>query len=329
MSTLNTAPAPPATPGRAGETTDPLRVTLDERLVEAAVLAAAPGRPFEERYAFHREREAIYEVRDPDAREAAFRQVFLRWFERWRLDRPIRRALAEQPLLGARASGCRVMLALGFQDEGANVYGPAPGSDAALPEIGIRIRASMLVDAETCLAFLRHELQHVADMLDPAFGYERDLPPLDGGPPYEALVRRRYHVVWDATIDGRLVRQGRAAPSSRQRRRDEFARTFAAIGSTVDEEFARWFDHPQPTHQAILAFVLARGTPLDRRHLDALTTVVCPLCRFPTTPQAYLVGDIPPAVQAEVRRRHPAWSPAQGLCRQCCDLIEARLGTAS
>lgn len=304
-------------------------LVIDERLVEAAVLAAAPDRPFEERYAFHRDREAVYEYREIEAREAAFRQVFLRWFERWGLDRPIRQVLAEQPAVGARTSGCRITLALGSQDEGADLYGTADERDAALPEVGIRIRPTVLVRGEACLAVLRHEIQHVADMLDPAFGYERDLPPLDGGPAYEALVRRRYHVVWDATIDGRLVRRGLASPAIRAHRREEFARTFPALGVAVDAEFARWFDEAQPTHRAILAFVLARGARPGAPHLGEPTTVVCPVCRFPTTTGAYLVGELPPALVAEIRRRQPAWSSAQGLCRQCFDLLDARLRATS
>jgi hypothetical protein len=300
-----------------------LEVVFDERLVEGAVLAAVAARPFEERHRFHREREAVYEVRDAEARDRAFRHLFARWFERWHLARPLRRALAEQPLLAGRTRGCLVGPALGPSDEGADLYGLGDEADQP-PVIGIRIRPARLLDEAACLALLRHELQHVADMVDPAFLYQRDLPALDGGPAYENLVRQRYHLVWDLTIDGRLVHRGLAPEAVRAHRREEFARAFPALGPALDEVFVRWFDGPQPTHRAILDFVLSAATdpPSPAR---APSTVVCPICRFPTALQAFVVDAIPPPVAELVARRHPAWRPAQGLCRQCVDLFEARL----
>ncbi len=301
-------------------------VRFDERLVEAAVLAAAPRQVFEERHRFHREREAVYEIGELDARERAFGSLFARWFERWQLARPVHQALGEQPLLAARTSGCRIGPALGPPDEGADLYGPldSPGQP---PEVGIRLRPAMLVDRDACLALLRHELQHLVDMLDPAFGYDRDLPPLEGGPAYDKLVRQRYHLVWDITIDGRLARRGLLSETVRVHRLSEFARSFPALGPEVERVFARWFDDPQPTHRAIFEFVLARATPAPGGLGDE-TTIVCPLCRFPTTARAF-VKTVPSGVAEFVARRDPTWRPESGLCRQCCDLFEARLATAS
>ncbi|HXH07622.1 MAG TPA: hypothetical protein VNI83_13655 [Vicinamibacterales bacterium] len=301
----------------------PFAVWFDERLVEGAVLAAAPRQPFEERYGFHREREAIYEIGEPDARERAFGSLFARWFERWQLARPVHRALAEQPLLAVRTSGCRVGPALGPPDEGADLYRPldSPGQP---PEVGVRLRPVVLVERDACLALLRHELQHLVDMLDPAFGYDRDLPPLEGGPAYDTLVRQRYHLVWDITIDGRLVRRALLPETVRARRFGEFARSFPALGPELGDRFARWFDDPQPTHRAILEFVLARAARTPARSPDE-TTVVCPVCRFPTAAGAFVTA-VASEVAELVARRYPTWRPESGLCRQCRDLFEARLG---
>lgn len=41
-------------------------------------------------------------------------------------------------------------------------------------------------------ALLRAELLHLADMLDPAFGYAPTLPEMDGGPSAAGLLQDRY-----------------------------------------------------------------------------------------------------------------------------------------
>jgi len=63
---------------------------------------------------------------------------------------------------------------------------------------------------------------HLADMLDPAFGYERNLSAAADGPSAENIVRDHYRVLWDVTIDGRLARHGVASSGARVARWREF-----------------------------------------------------------------------------------------------------------
>ena len=74
-----------------------------------------------ERAAFHRERVAVYDVRDFDSRDARFGELSRTWFERLRLGRPLVTALLENPLVVQRAPACRVVTATRGKDEGADL----------------------------------------------------------------------------------------------------------------------------------------------------------------------------------------------------------------
>jgi hypothetical protein len=213
----------------------------------------------------------------------------------------------------------------------------------------LRLRPRTLFDPQTLRALLRHELMHVADMLDPTFGYQRSLPRSDDGPSGDNLVRDRYRVLWDVTIDGRLARAGRdrcsvRLPPSREASADyrnpggggqpdptrnarwqEFAATFSMRGDEGRSVFEEWFDHVHPTHARLAEFARA---PLGSGTAGAHTGR-CPLCRFPTAALDPRPERLSPATLAAIHDHHPSWNIEQGLCRQCLDLYEARYGESS
>jgi DNA-binding LacI/PurR family transcriptional regulator len=45
-------------------------------------------------------------------------------------------------------------------------------------------------------------LLHIADMVDPAFGYQPAVPEVDGGPTYARLLQDRYRALWDVSVAG-------------------------------------------------------------------------------------------------------------------------------
>jgi hypothetical protein len=69
------------------------------------------------------------------------------------------------------------------------------------------------------------------------------------------LLRERYRVVWDVTVDGRLSREGLLPTRVRQARLAEFTRAFPMPTRTAETAFARWFDGPPTSHAAIVAFI--------------------------------------------------------------------------
>jgi len=293
-------------------------------LVEEAVLLAERTVPRDTMLGFRRERNAVYDIADPERRDAAFRDVHLRWFVRLGLHRPVEEAMQERAEMAPRVAQVRVLRALGRQEEGADLF------DRALPDatgrrqplLALRLRPSLLLDPESLRALLRHELMHVADMLDPAFGYERSLPPSDDGPSADNIVRDRYRVLWDVTIDGRLARAGLAHPDARAARRREFAATFSMLGDRADRIFDDWFSRVVPTHQAVAAFASSPPVPIGDEHGGG--TGRCPLCRFPVAALDPTPERLSTEARQRIERAHPGWHLSQGLCAQCLDLYEAQ-----
>jgi hypothetical protein len=207
---------------------------------------------------FRRERNGPYSIADEEARETAFRSLHLRWFVRLGLHRIPDELVTMYADRTDRVRHCRVVRALGRRDEGADLVDALTGTgEPGGPLLVVRLRASSLVDPDALRALLHHELSHVADMMDPAFGYERELPPSEHGPSTDNVLRDRYRVLWDLTIDGRLTRAGLVDESIRAARWREFAATFPMLGDACRGAFERWFGEPHPTHRQLAAFALA------------------------------------------------------------------------
>jgi hypothetical protein len=303
---------------------EPLRVDYDARLVEEAALRALRGRPDE--WSFHEGRDRLYEIADAEERDAAFRELHGAWFVRLGLDRPIQRAFDERPRLRTSVGRCAVTAARSKRDEGADLFvSPAEAGqgEADRRSIGIQVRPESLLEPDGLLGLLRHELLHVEDMLDPRFGYEPSLPRSEVGPAYDRLLQDRYRALWDATIDGRLLRAGAASGSVRDRCLRDFARAFPMFGERTPEAFSRFFDGTSHTHADLVAFALDPEAHLDRSH--ALRRGGrCPVCGFPTYDLEPAPEGLPPDLVARVMEDFPGWRPGQGICRQCADLYRTR-----
>jgi hypothetical protein len=282
----------------------------DPALVEAAVLAAACGHARATDLA--RERNPLYEMVDADAREAAFAACHARWFLALGLGAPLETALAETPAVARACGRCVVAPARQARDECAELFVPPEGG--ARPVVVIRVAAETLAAPPRALVLFRGELLHVADMLDPGFGYRPHLPAEDVPAPFERAVRERYRVLWDASVDGRLARAGRGAPGSEPRRRREGLRAFPELGDRFAEAFDAVWSGAVHTHPGLLALA-AGGSP-------GAAAPRCPLCRFPSA----LVGpaDLPPLVRVAIAADFPAWDPDTGACARCAELYAAR-----
>jgi hypothetical protein len=199
----------------------------------------------------------------------------------------------------------------------------------------IRLDPQRVLDGDSLLPFLRHELLHIADMLDPVFGYEPRLPRAELGPAHERLLQDRYRVLWDTYIDGRLCRHGRATVLARDGRLQEFARTFPMLGDGAGETFTRFFDGTCLTHANLVTFAVnpanVSGSAPFNRFPDSPVLQVgpragqrCPLCGFPTHSFAGNPDRLPAEIVDRIQADFPTWSPSRGLCRQCSDLYHSR-----
>jgi hypothetical protein len=284
-----------------------MEIEYEPRFLEEAVLRAAGERP--EGRLYRRERDQLYAIPDPEARGAAFDALNAHWFTRFALDGPLAVAFAEQPLITSGVARCAVGRPPGRRDAGADLI-VSPG--ACL--LRLLLAPELLLSGDGLLVFLRRELLHVTDMLDPRFGYVPSLPSVPGGPAYDRLLRERYRVVWDMTVDGRLAQAGRLPMSTWHPRRREF---LAAFGPSAEADAALFFTDAAPTHATITAFVLATAA-------GAGAAGSCALCGFPTSDREPDPASLAEAVGAEIVSDSPTWQAADGCCRQCADLYRAR-----
>ena len=308
-----------------------MRLTYDPGLVDEAVLLSERTAPRDAARAFRRERDRVYEIAGSDRRDAAFQALHLRWFARLRLHEIVGQVVADRRDVADRLEEGRVLRAVTRREEGADLVDQiVSGEVDQRPILVLRLRPRTLFEPEALRALLRHELMHVADMLDPAFGYQRSLPLSDDGPSGDNIVRDRYRVLWDVTIDGRLERASRCDVRSepnptRDARWQEFAGTFSMLGDGCRRAFEEWFDQIHPTHARLVEFALA---PL-RSGVAGAHAGRCPLCRFPVAALDPRPERLSAATIAAIHDHHPSWDVEQGLCLQCLDLYEARYGETS
>jgi hypothetical protein len=291
-----------------------VKLDLELSLVEEAVWLALRDEATED---FHPQREALYEIADPEDREHAFSKLFLAWFERLGLRRRLETALAERPRIAAAVGLGTVSRATRPREEGAELYvqthsGKTPGPEDR--RLHIRLRPETLVDAQAARSLLRSELLHVADMLDPTFGYEPRVPSSDAGPTHNRLLLERYGALWSTTVAGRLVRSGMLPSTARGPAFSRFVGSFPALAGT-EAAFERLFTGQRPTHTELIQFAQAPNAVSGAQR----GTWQCPLCGFPVQDTHVVVGN---ALAMRIRRDFPSWKPEAGVCLRCRELYE-------
>jgi hypothetical protein len=253
----------------------------------------------------------------PSAREEAFQQIHRRLFRQWNLAAPLEAILAEFPPLQEQVQTLWVVRAPTSRDEGADLG--FPGRTAAI----IRLLPRRFLDPPGLGRLLRHELTHLTDMLDPTFAYEPREQISGILPAEEPLVRDRYRLLWDITIDSRLLRAGRETVASREQRRTEFDAQFHGVPTPLLEgTFGRLWEGPRPSHPALLETAIDPGRTLfeaRRGTVRFLPGSRCPLCRFPSQSLRQGTAEIPTVVADEIRQDFPEWRPELGACERCVE----------
>ncbi len=307
-----------------------LTIQYDPRLVEEAVFHAQRDRSDSQELQESRDR--IYKVSDPDAREGLFNDLNQLWFVRLDLGKTVERALQERSIITEQVEQCFVVRATHKKQEGAELF-VARESAQNNPQrrtLRVLLCPESLFDADALNIFLRHEFFHIADMLDPRFGYEPVLPKTDGGPTYDTLIVTRYGVLWDTAINGRMMQRGWLTNSVHDQQLMDFRRAFPMLGEKGEECFRRFFHADQPNHAELAAFAFDPRAAAGRLEGQSAVGTHCPLCKFPShsfEPEPESFGD---ELLTAIIQDFPQWTPAQGLCTQCADLYRAsRLSRAA
>ena len=309
----------PAPGGKA-----PVHIEYDPRLVEAAVLLRVAGDREEIR--FYRARDLIYEIDDPEEREERFRRFHTEWFLRLRMGQPVREALTEQAEAIQQVRRCCVLGPASASEEGADLHELHSSRPEQFPfqkALLIQLKAERLLDPTALQAWLRRELMHIADILDPGYGYERSVPSADAGPAYTNLLKDRYRVLWSTWVDGRLFQRGWLPEGVRQKRWEEFAAAFPGLGVKGEAKFQEFFDSAHQTHGDLMAFARHPESQRDGSENNLSGPQTCPLCRFPVYNLLGGAAELTEKILEKIRGNFPNWLPEHGLCLQCADLYRA------
>jgi len=311
-----------------------MQLRYDEDFIEAAVFLRASGRhkvlqplvaSATKGYSlhplqiarFHRERERLYGIPDPDERNTAFFKLHLDWFREWRLEQPLTDTLKEFPLVREQLGTLAVRKTTGKNDEGAELYVNEAGQRTGL----LALRLERLTNDATLRDYLRHEFMHLHDMLDSAFGYSPalDLPGLNAA--QQRLARERYRLLWDITIDGRLSAAGHRPMSPFEHHAAAFARGYSFWPEQKQvETFASLWQCRSPRHADFLALI-ADPRGLRNTHQPA-SGASCPLCDFPTFHWADMEA-LSPGILQRITAEFPSWLPGQGVCSRCVETYQA------
>jgi len=293
-----------------------VKLLFDEDLVEGAVSdCARTTHPFQARR-FHREREKAYMVAEPDERNAAFFRLHLNWFREWGMEEFLLEQIASFPHLQASLKAVAFRKARSKSEEGSELYVNREGERHGM----LALRPERFSHRTALIPFLNHELMHLNDMVNPQFGYSPDIGDAAQSPSQQRLLCERYRLLWDITIDGRLVASNRQTMATREQRWSEFDRAFAFLPETKRrEQFDILWANPAPQHNGLIT--LAK----DPRGLNMGYVPqpggACPLCGFPTfewASEASLAS-----IVEVVRSEFPEWTLGHGACKRCVEVYES------
>jgi hypothetical protein len=341
-----TVPAECTAGGRAesrpkdGVAAPPPSVQFDPGLMESVVMRAlgarvVRGNGFTEP-AFHAEADPLYRLQDAELRASRFRELHARWFRRGGFDRPVADALAEWPDVSRVVARVTVTGAASRAEERADLATADGVPLATRPRqfwLGISMQPARFFD-RALANWLRHELWHVRDMLDPAFEYRRE--DLAGGAAErlpQRVIQDRYALLWSLSIDARIERTELTPLFAHAERRERLARAFPGLRSEAVSEIletigiSRAVRHPELLDLARFPQQLGSQVPgqaLSRA--EPLRGSPCPLCRFPTFQWAEVsTAEVKPVVNA-IQAEYPDWDPQLGICGTCYDRFAIRLG---
>jgi hypothetical protein len=287
-----------------------VKVEFESSLVESAVALALARleRKDPERYRLARSAlDRAYDVRDA-RREETFARVHAELFAALELGLPVSRAIDEAGSAIEAVHRVLVKKSLRASEEESELFVREDGPGRVVKSLLLPLRPETLFDAPRCLRKLRHELRLIADMLDPAFAYDPR-----AGSRLSRTDRDRVRVLWHASVDGRIAREGKDPEESAESRARDIARCFPGWNAQEVERMARRLrEDGRPAHAELLALALGSAERGDGSPAPGSS---CPLCKFPTHDWAPEPQDLPCAVVSEIERRYRGWTPARGLCR--------------
>jgi hypothetical protein len=273
---------------------------------------------------YHKIADQIYEKIPEEERNDAFSELHCRLAGELGFEGVLRNVLREYG--GSLQNITRVMVIKVYdrREEGADLRKQMDEEGEIVVMLALRPTRFVLSgenSQQVLLSFLRHELQHIVDMLDPDFEYHHG-ESLADLPQKENLIRDRYRLLWDITIDGRLFRRGKLINTQKEEHYEKFKSLFTRL---PEKDKLDWFESlwnsNHPKHFDLLRQAKkgmeAHGTKSKREG------GICHLCNFPTYDWIHKVSK---KVQALIQKDFPDWKIEMSLCSRCYEVYCVRAG---
>jgi hypothetical protein len=274
----------------------------------------------ESAHSFHQGRTRIYETVEKEGQPKAFQDLNATFFSDLCLDKNFQDIFQEYPLL--QSSGMDVYVKSTFQkrQERSELF-----VDGSARTLILSLRVLQTLDLGLLAPFLRHELMHISDMVDPDFQYDPN-PVMGGtGQVEEELIRDRFRVLWNLYVSARLVGRGHAPLIPFNNLRGEFERSFSHIDEVEKAKIIQNFVGQKKWTQAEL-LQLARNERINKPLGEG--GLRCPLCHFTSYEDKRVWTAEHQPIVVEIQRDFPKWNPTEGLCSQCFDLYSSRVEMA-
>lgn len=302
-------------------------IAIQPNLVERAVFEAA-RRDAELRPLYERQFADCHAHRDADARDRAFAELHLRWFDELGLRDAIVARVNEFPNFRAKVDRLRVAQAPGPRAQTAELFG-APGRYTVV----VAVAPATLLDPPAFDLWARHEFMHIDDLLEPAFRHADVLRPSGANAAARSLAQDRYTVLWALSVDFRLIRRGLAPAELRARRAAELRRAFgladeSAADRAIDALLAAGLCDA-PSHPTLLQWA-EHGLPgVDAAPGESaagpLPGAPCPLCGFRTydwQTDFIVLAELSDIIAPDF----PGWTPHRPICRRCAEVYRSCRG---
>ncbi|MFQ5686220.1 MAG: hypothetical protein ACE5GV_06115 [Candidatus Scalindua sp.] len=319
------------------EETKTLGIVYDQQLVDDIVYKGLAKQEASGDIAlyneYHEKRDAIYDMEE-ERRPRKFRELDNDLFNRLGCDVYIKEVFDEYTDIKEKIESVHVRRATTKQNEGSNVVDEGR-------KVIIRLYPEIFIEGSNEIRrVIRHELMHVSDMMDEKFDYNVN-EEFSNSPMEERIMRDRYRLFWDISVDGRLTNKGLETPVSREERKREFDSFFSKIPEgSRDMIFSKMWDAEEPmTHNRMVelskdtnkVLALAAGSRSadelieETKKLGPLPGTTCTLCGFPSfdwVEEAARDEDIVKILKEDF----PDWKLQDGVCSRCAEYYKVKAG---
>ena len=319
------------------EETKTLEIVYDQQLVDDIVYKGLAKQEASGDLAlykeYHEKRDAIYEMEE-ESRPRKFRELDSDFFNRLGCDVYIKEIFDEYPDIKEKIESVHVRRATTRQNEGSNVVDEGR-------KVIIRLYPEIFIEGiNEIRRVIRHELMHVSDMMNSKFEYDVN-EEFSPSPMEERIMRDRYRLFWDISVDGRLVNKGLETTATRDERKREFDSFFSKIPEdSRDLIFTKmWVAEEPMAHDTMVelskdtnkVLALAAGGRSseelieDTKKLGPLPGTTCTLCGFPSFDWAEEAAEDEDIVKI-LKEDFPDWEPQDGVCSRCAEYYKVKAG---